>query len=240
MNYNQNGSYTPRTFEEEYTTVKGMNSFIAKVFGWMFVGLLLTAGVAFYVASNINLVYTIVTNSFLFIGLMVGELILVSVLSARITRLKTATAMGLFFFYAALNGVTLSVIFLAYTGESLASAFGITAITFGVMCVYGYVTKADLTRFSSILFMGLIGVLVLSLINMFLKSSSMGWIISIVSLFVFLGLTAYDMQKLKGYYFGTEGNTGLRNNLGILGALSLYLDFINLFLTLLRLFGRRK
>jgi len=240
LNYNQNGSYSPRTFEEEFASVKGMNAFISKVFGWMFIGLLLTAGVAYYVASNIDLVITIVTNRFLFFGLIIGELVLVSVLSARITRLRTATAIGLFLFYAALNGVTLSVIFLAYTGETLVSAFGVAAITFGIMCVYGYVTKADLTRQSSLLFMGLIGIVVLSLINLFLRSSGLEWIISIVSLFVFLGLTAYDMQKLKGYYFGTEGDTVLRGNLGILGALNLYLDFINLFLTLLRIFGRRR
>lgn len=234
------GNYGSRTFEEEYATIRGMNAFISKVFGWMFIGLLLTAGVAYYVSTNINLVLTIVTNSFLFFGLMIGELVLVAVLSARITRLKYTTALGMFLLYAALNGLTLSVIFLAYTGQSIVTAFGITAITFGVMCVYGYFTRADLTQFRSILFMGLIGLLVLSLVNMFLRSSGVEWFISILSLFVFLGLTAYDMQKLKTYYFGTEGNVALRGNLGIIGALGLYLDFINLFLTFLRLFGRRR
>lgn len=234
------GNYGSRTFEEEYATIRGMNAFISKVFGWMFIGLLLTAGVAYYVSTNINLVLTIVTNSFLFFGLMIGELVLVAVLSARITRLKYTTALGMFLLYAALNGLTLSVIFLAYTGQSIVTAFGITAITFGIMCVYGYFTRADLTQFRSILFMGLIGLLVLSLVNMFLRSSGVEWFISILSLFVFLGLTAYDMQKLKTYYFGTEGNVALRGNLGIIGALGLYLDFVNLFLTFLRLFGRRR
>lgn len=237
---NSNNNYSPRTFEEEYASVKGMNAFITKVFGWMFIGLLLTTGVAYYVANDIDLIIAIVRNDFLFYGLMIGELVLVAVLSARITKFRTATAIGLFFAYAALNGVTLSVIFLAYTGESIVTTFGITAITFGIMCIYGYVTKNDLTRFSSILFMGLIGIVVLSLINMFLGSSRMEWIISIVGLFVFLGLTAYDMQKLKGYYFGTEGDAVLRGNLGVLGALNLYLDFINLFLTLLKYFGKRR
>ncbi len=239
MNYSDHGNYGPRTFEEEYATIKGMNAFISKVFGWMFIGLLLSAGIAYYVASNPNLIYTIVTNPVLLIGLMIGELVLVSVLSARITRIKYGTAVGMFLFYAALNGITLSTIFLAYTGESIVNAFAITAVTFGVMCVYGYVTKSDLTRFRSILFMGLIGLLVLSVINLFLRSSGMEWFISLLGLFVFLGLTAYDMQKLKGYYFGTEGNEAIRGNLGIIGALSLYLDFINLFLIFLRLFGRR-
>jgi FtsH-binding integral membrane protein len=240
MSYGDNGNYGYRTFEEEYATIKGMNAFIAKVFRWMFLGLLLTAGVAFYVAGNPVLVYNIATNTFLFYGLLIGELILVAVLSARITKLKYSTSVIMFLAYAALNGLTLSILLLAYTGESVASAFGITAVTFGVMSVYGYFTKADLTRFRSILFMGLIGLLVLSVINIFLRSSGLGWFLSILSLFVFLGLTAYDMQKLKGYYFGTEGNEVLRSNLGILGALSLYLDFINLFLTFLRLFGRSR
>lgn len=228
------------TFEEEYATVRGMNAFISKVFGWMFIGLLLTAGVAYYVSTNVNLVITLVSNSFLFFGLLIGELVLVAVLSARITKLKYGTALGMFFGYAALNGVTLSIIFLAYTGSSIVTAFGITAITFGIMCIYGYFTKADLTQFRTILFMGLIGIIVLSVVNIFLRSSGVEWFISILSLIVFLGLTAYDMQKLKAYYFGTEGNAVLRENLGIIGALALYLDFINLFLTILRLFGNRR
>ena len=227
------------TFEEEYASVKGMNAFISKVFGWMFIGLLLTAGVSYYVSTNNNLIQAL-SNNFLFFGLLIGELVLVAVLSARITKLKYTTALGMFLIYAALNGVTLSIIFLAYTGSSIAAAFGITAITFGAMCIYGYVTKTDLTQFRTILYMGLIGLIVLSVVNIFLRSSGMDWFISILSLVVFLGLTAYDMQKLKAYYFGTEGNVALRGNLGIVGALSLYLDFINLFLTFLRLFGRRK
>ena len=227
------------TFEEEYASVKGMNAFISKVFGWMFIGLLLTAGVSYYVSTNNNLIQAL-SNNFLFFGLLIGELVLVAVLSARITKLKYTTALGMFLIYAALNGVTLSIIFLAYTGSSIAAAFGITAITFGAMCIYGYVTKTDLTQFRTILYMGLIGLIVLSVVNIFLRSSGMDWFISILSLVVFLGLTAYDMQKLKAYYFGTEGNVALRGNLGIVGALSLYLDFINLFLTILRLFGRRK
>lgn len=228
------------TFEEEYATVRGMNAFISKVFGWMFIGLLLTAGVAYYVSTNVSLMTALLKNSFIFFGLLIGELVLVAVLSARITKLKYGTALGMFFGYAALNGVTLSIIFLAYTGSSIVTAFGITAITFGIMCVYGYFTKADLTQFRTILFMGLIGIIVLSVVNIFLRSSGVEWFISILSLIVFLGLTAYDMQKLKAYYFGTEGNAVLRENLGIIGALALYLDFINLFLTILRLFGNRR
>ena len=170
-----------------------------------------------------------IPNILTIFGIFIGELVLVSILSARIARLSYGAALGLFFGYAVLNGVTFSIILLAYTGGSVVTAFGITAITFGIMCVYGYVTKADLTRFRTILMMGLIGILVLSLVNIFIGSSRMEWFISILSLVVFLGLTAYDMQKLKSFYFGTEGDMALRRNLGILGALALYLDFINLF-----------
>lgn len=233
-------NYNGRTFEEEYASIRGMNAFIAKVFGWMFIGLMLTAGVSFYVASTPSLVYGIVNNPILLFGLFIGEIVLVSVLSARITRLRTVTAAVMFLIYAVLNGITLSFVLLIYTGESVASAFGITALTFGIMSVYGYFTRADLTRFRNILFMGLIGVLVLSVVNMFLGSSGLGWLISMLSLFVFLGLTAHDMQTLKGYYFGTEGNEVLRGNIGIIGALGLYLDFVNLFLIFLRLFGRSR
>lgn len=240
MYYNENGNYSARTYEDEFATIKGMNTFIAKVYGWMFLGLLLTAAVALYTVSNENLIFAILTNRVLFYGLMIGEVILVSVLSARITRMKFSSAVTMFLVYAAVNGLTLSIILLVFTGESIASAFGITALTFGVMSIYGYVTRTDLTRFRSILFMGLIGLVVLSLVNIFLRSSGMEWFISMLSLFVFLGLTAYDMQKLKSYYFGTQGNISLRNNLGIIGALGLYLDFINLFITFLRLFGRSR
>jgi FtsH-binding integral membrane protein len=240
MQDNNYGNYNVRTFEDEFATIKGMNAFISKVFGWMFIGLLLSAGVAFYVATDLNLISIILGNRFLFFGLMIGEIVLVSVLSARITRLKFGTAIGMFLVYAALNGITLSVIFLVYTQQSLATAFAVTAATFGVMCVYGYFTRADLTQFRSLLTMGLIGLIILSIVNIFLNSSRLEWFISIISLFVFLGLTAYDMQSLKAYYFGTEGDHALRRNLGIIGALRLYLDFINLFLTILRFTNRRK
>jgi FtsH-binding integral membrane protein len=237
--YNGENNYGLRTYEEQYDAIKGMNTYIAKVFGWMFIGLLLTAAVGFYVSGNIDLVLAIATNPILLFGLFIAEIVMVIVLSARITKLSYGAAIGLFLAYAAINGLTFSIIFLAYTSGSIATAFGTTAITFGIMCVYGYFTRADLTRFRTLLFMGLIGVLVLSVVNIFLGSSSIDWLISIVSLFVFLGLTAYDMQRLKAFYFGTEGNSALRNNLGIIGALRLYLDFINLFLTILRFVGGR-
>ena len=182
----------------------------------------------------------LINNTLLFFGLLIGELILVSVLSRRIMKMQFQVAFGMFLLYAVLNGVTFSIIMIAYAAETIWSTFLITSVTFGIMALYGRFTRTDLTQFRSILFMGLIGVAILSLVNIFLKSSPLGWIISIVGLFVFLGLTAYDTQKLKDYYYSTDGQIELRKNLGVLGALALYLDFINLFLMLLRLFGRRK
>ncbi|HHY63808.1 MAG TPA: Bax inhibitor-1/YccA family protein [Clostridiaceae bacterium] len=217
-----------------------MNAYISRVFGWMFIGLLASGAVAYLVSTNMNIVRFIFGNRILLFGLMIAEVVLVAVLSSRITRLSYGAAVGMFLVYAALNGITLSVIFLAFSQQTIATAFVVTAATFGAMCIYGYVTRTDLTRFRNILLMGLIGLLILSLVNLFLNSSRVEWTICIISLFVFLGLTAYDMQKLKAYYFGSEGDMVLRKNLGIIGALSIYLDFINLFLTILRLADRRK
>ncbi len=228
------------TYQSEEEVRMGLNAYISKVFGWMFAGLLLTAVIAFAVSNSPGLVFAIAGNLVLFFALIIGEFVLVIALSARITKLRFGTAFGMFLLYAALNGVTFSIILIAYTYESIWNTFFITAVTFGIMALYGRFTRTDLTQFRSILFMGLIGIVVLSLVNLFLASSQLGWIISIIGLFVFLGLTAYDTQKLKGYYFATEGQGALRKNLGVMGALALYLDFINLFLMLLRLFGRRR
>ena len=215
-----------------------MNLYISKVFGWMFLGLILTASVSFVIFYTPFLDFLF--NRAIIIGLLIGEFILVAVLSRRILKMSTSTAKLSFLFYAALNGITLSIILLIYTFQSIGFTFAITAVTFGIMSIYGRFTSTDLTKFSTILFMGLIGVIILSVVNIFFASNSLQWIISILGLFIFLGLTAYDTQKLKAYYLSTQGNIQLRNNLAILGALSLYLDFINLFLTLLRLFGRRR
>ena len=223
-----------------FEAIQSLNAYIAKVYLWMCMGLAVTALTAFLFASNTNWVIGFITNPILFYGSLIGEFVLVIALSRAIMRLSFPAAAGLFGLYAVLNGLTLSVILLAYTGTSVFTTFVITAAMFGVMSVYGRITRTDLTQFRGILTMGLIGVVVLSLVNLFLRSDAMGWIISLVGLFVFLGLTAYDMQKLKSYYYGSQGDELLANRLGLLGALSLYLDFINLFLMLLRLFGRRK
>ncbi|SDP37567.1 Bax inhibitor-1/YccA family protein [Desulforhopalus singaporensis] len=211
--------------------------FLAKTFNWMAVGLGITGIVAFFTAYS-GLAYTIIGTP-LFIVLVFGELGLVFYLSARIEKLKAGTAKSLFVGYSVLNGLTLSVIFLAYTSASIAGTFFITAGMFGAMALYGLVTKKDLSGWGSFLFMGLVGIIIASVVNIFLKSSNMYWIISLIGVFVFTGLTAYDVQKIKR--MGEEGIMAQGESAitkgSIMGALALYLDFINLFLMLLRFFG---
>lgn len=211
--------------------------FLAKVFNWMAIGLGITGLIAYFTAST-GLAYAIVGGPLFFV-LVLGELGLVFYLSARIEKIQASTATGLFVGYSALNGLTLSVVFLAYTSSSIAGTFFITAGMFGAMAIYGLVTKRDLSGFGSFLFMGVIGIIIASIVNIFLKSSSLYWAISLIGVFVFTGLTAWDVQKIKK--MGEEGimNQGeaaIRKG-SIMGALALYLDFINLFLMLLRFFG---
>jgi FtsH-binding integral membrane protein len=210
--------------------------FMASVYRWMTFGLGLTALVAFSVASSEEALRFIVFNKFVFFGLILAELGLVVALSAAAARLSAATAGGLFLLYSALNGATLSVVLLAYTGASVALAFVSTAGTFLAMSVYATVTRKDLSSWGSFLFMGLIGVVIASLVNLFLHSSMMSFVISCMSVVVFTGLTAYDTQKLR--VFARAG--GAAGAMAVNGALALYLDFINLFLALLRLLGGRR
>ncbi len=211
--------------------------FLAKVFNWMAAGLGITGLVAYFTAST-GLAMTIIGSPLFFI-LVLAELGMVFYLSARIGKIQASTASSLFIGYSVLNGLTLSVIFLAYTSSSIAGTFFITAGMFGAMAVYGLVTKRDLSGWGSFLFMGLIGIIIASIVNIFLKSSGMAWMISILGVFIFTGLTAYDVQKIKR--IGEEGimNQGMEmiKKGAIMGALTLYLDFINLFLMLLRFFG---
>jgi uncharacterized protein len=211
--------------------------FLAKVFNWMAIGLGLTGVVAYLTASS-GIAMQIVASPMLMI-LVLAELGMVFYLSARVDKLQASTATGLFIGYAVLNGVTLSTIFLAYTSSSIAGTFFITAAMFGAMAIYGLVTKRDLSGFGSFLFMGLIGILVASLVNIFFQSSAMSWVISMVGVLVFTGLTAYDVQRIKSIGeqgIMTQGEEMIKKG-SIMGALALYLDFINLFLMMLRLFG---
>lgn len=216
-------------------------SFISKVYRWMGFGLLLTALAAYLAASSESFVYMLAENSMLFYGLIIGELGLVIYLSTRIQKMSAEAAAGAFIVYSILNGLTLSLILLMYTGESIASTFLSTALTFGAMSAFGYFTKRDLTTMGSYLYMALIGLIIASVINMFWANSTMYWIISYVGILIFVGLTAYDTQKIKK--IGATVNmddTQTTQKLAIMGALALYLDFINLFLMLLRVAGNRR
>jgi FtsH-binding integral membrane protein len=186
--------------------------------------------------SSPALLNAVFGNRLVFYGLVIGELGLVFAISGAIDKLSAQAASFLFILYAALNGVTMAVIFMVYTAESIGSTFVITAATFGAMSAYGYLTRRDLTSWGSFLFMGLIGVVIASVVNIFTQSSAASWIISAIGVIVFTGLTAYDTWKIKAMAAaGAEGRKP-----AILGALTLYLDFINLFLMLLRLLGNRR
>lgn len=240
--------YPPQEVQQQTVTIDESQlgaAFVAamrRVYLWMFFGLLLTTFTATAVASSQRLSELILGTPFVFLGLLIGEVALVIAISAAISRLTPAKALALFFLYAALNGATLSVIFFVYELGTIALAFGSSAILFGIMSFIGWVTKEDLTRWGGILLMGLIGIIVASVVNMFLASSTLDWIISYAGVALFLGLTAYDTQKIKKMTAAAlvQGQDQAVGRVGVLGALSLYLDFINLFLFLLRIFGRRR
>jgi uncharacterized protein len=226
------------SYQGSQTQVR-VNEFIRSVYNWMAIGLALTGFVAYYTAHNESLRQLVFSNSIVFFMLVIGELILVYSISSRINRMQASTATGLFVLYSALNGLTLSFIFLVYTSSSITSTFFICAATFGTCSIYGWMTKRDLTSFGGFMAMGLIGIIIASLVNMFIQSSGMAMIISYIGVLVFVGLTAYDTQKIKMMAVTQPADIGagaIRKG-AILGALSLYLDFINLFLMLLRILG---
>jgi FtsH-binding integral membrane protein len=218
------------------------SAFLAKVFNRMAAGLALTGITALAVVRSPAALQFIFGNRFVFYGLLVVELGLVVYLSARVAKMAATTATTLFLLYAVLNGVTLSSILLLYTGTSIAATFFVTAGMFGAMAIYGAVTKKDLSSWGSFLFMGLIGVVIAGLVNIFLQSPMVSWVMSGIGVIVFTGLTAYDVQKIRSLGAGAmmgDGEAGLRKG-AILGALTLYLDFVNLFLMLLRFLGDRR
>ena len=220
-------------------TVKGRSSFLPRVYNWMTAGLALTAVVALFTASSPALQKVVFGNSIVFYGLIIAELGVVVVLSAAVRRLSAATASVLFLLYSVLSGVTFASIFYLYTSSSIASTFFVSAGTFGAMSLYGYTTKRDLTSWGSFFFMGLIGFILATVVNIWLHSEMIYWITTYLGVFIFVGLTAYDTQKIKAIaHSGLSGED--RQKAAILGALALYLDFINLFLMMLRLFGRRR
>jgi FtsH-binding integral membrane protein len=209
-------------------------SFIRTVYAWMFGGLLLTTVAALWVVSSPAMQQLVLGNPIVRIGLIVAEIGIVFYLSLRLTKMSAAAAMAAFLTYSVLNGLTLSVIFFAYSTGSLVNAFATAAGMFGAMSIYGTVTKRDLTSWGSFFMMGLFGIIICMVVNMFLRSTGLDFVVSILGVFIFLGLTAYDTQKIRAY---ANIGGGLSDNFAIIGALRLYLDFINIFLFLLRLFG---
>jgi FtsH-binding integral membrane protein len=211
-----------------------------QVYLWMTVGLLATAGVAYFVVSTPLL--QLVANPIVFFGAIIVELVMVVALSRAIARMSPAAAVGLFFVYAALNGVTMSVIFAVYTLSSIAVTFFATACLFGAMTIIGYTTSRDLTKLGGFLLMGLIGFLIGSVINLFFASSAFYWLLTFAGIAIFVGLTAWNTQRIKNMTLTAlqQGDELAAQRIGIIGALSLYLDFVNLFLLLLRLGGRRR
>ncbi len=220
--------------------IEEQRTFIRKVYGWMTLALAVTGFVAMSVASSPALIEAVISNRFVFFALIIGELILVGSLVAAVSRMSSLTATLIFFGYAILNGVTFSLIFLAFTAESISSTFFITAGTFGVMSFYGYVTKRDLTGVGQFMMMGLIGLIIASVVNIFFHNETVYWLTTYIGVIIFVGLTAYDTQKIKNMNIvGNEGTEEDKKE-AIMGALALYLDFVNLFLMLLRIFGRRR
>jgi len=218
-----------------------VNEFIRNVYNWMAIGLGLTGFVAYFVSNSEVMMRLIFGNQLVFFGLIIGELALVFSISARVHKMQASTATSLFVLYAALNGATLSAIFLIYTRSSITSTFFICAATFIASSIFGMVTKRDLTSMGQFMFMGLIGIVIASVVNIFVRSSGMSLIVSYIGVIVFVGLTAYDTQKLRDMALSQPDglDVGVIRKGAILGALTLYLDFINLFLMLLRILGSR-
>lgn len=219
---------------------KIQQAFLTKVYGWMMLGLLVTALSSFFTITNESVMRFVFGSKITFYGLFIVQFGIVIYLAARIQKMTASVARAMFVLYSAITGITLSSIFLAFTAESIVSTFGITALMFGSMALYGYFTKKDLAGVGQFMMMGLIGVVIASVVNIFMGSDSLSWLISIISVVVFTGLTAYDTQKMKAMAYVMLDGEEIAAKGAIIGALQLYLDFINLFLALLRLFGDRR
>lgn len=224
--------------ESPVATAERVTTFLRGVYGWMCVGLGVTAAVAFWVAGSPTIVRALVTNRLLFLGLILAELGLVVYLSARVTQIASSTASVLFMVYSALNGVTLSFVLLAYTGESVANTFFVCAAMFGALALYGTTTTRSLAGLGQFAFMGLIGLIIASIVGIFWRNDALQFLIAFVGVIVFTGLTAWDAQRLKR--MAVELPDGQVRSYTVVGALSLYLNFINLFLMLLRFMGGRR
>ncbi len=225
---------TPRT-DALFSTL------LQQVYGWMAGGLALTGLIAWWVSQSDAMISLVFGNRAVFFGLIILELGLVFGLSWGLTRMSATLATGAFLLYAAINGITMAAIFLVYTGESIGSTFLVTGGTFAAMSMYGYTTKRDLSSWGNLLFMALIGLIIASIVNIFLQSDALGWVVTYAGVLIFVGLTAYDTQKIKELSARIDArDTETFQKAAIMGALRLYLDFINLFLYLLRILGKRR
>ena len=253
MEFDKKGILGRASQAQQSTAVmdEGLRAYMLKVYNFMASGILLTGLVSLIffklsVVTDANgsiVALTSIGNTIFLSGfkwvVMLAPLAVVFYMSARMGKMSVASAQTTFWIFASLMGLSLSSIFLVYTGASITRVFFITSITFGAMSLYGYTTKRDLTKFGSFLMMGLIGIIIASLVNLFLKSSMMDFVISILGVLIFVGLTAYDTQKIKNMYSASD-TLEISGKKAIMGALTLYLDFINLFIMLLRLFGQRR
>ena len=239
MNYREL-NFDGMTRERELSMSAAFPALMRKVYVWMSLALVLTGVTAYGVATSPGVLNAIFNNQILFWGLVIAEFALVIGISAAIHKLSLTTATLMFVLYSVINGAVLSSIFLIYTMSSIASVFFITAGTFAVMAFIGYTTKKDLTSMGKILFMALIGIIIATIVNIFLKSSGLEMIVSYLGVLIFVGLTAYDSQKIKNMLLMAPDAGEGAQKLALLGALTLYLDFINLFIYLLCIFGRRE
>lgn len=234
------GQAIPSQHDQELTMSQAFPVLMRKVYTWMALALVITGFTAYYVATSPAILQLIYGSPIVFWGLIIGEFALVIGLSAAMNKLSLTTATLMFVLYSVINGATLSSIFMVYTMSSIASVFFITAGTFAAMAVFGYFTKTDLSSMGKILFMGLIGIIIAGIVNIFMQSSGMAIILNFLGVLIFVGLTAYDTQKIKEMMLMAPDAGETMQKLALMGALSLYLDFINLFLHLLRLLGNRE
>lgn len=212
-----------------------LSSYTAKTFFWMFIGLGITFGIGAYLAFSGLFMAILETNPFIWLGVIIAELVVVFALSALLKKMSTGVAYFMFILYAVLNGVTFASVFLTYDVTYALLIFGVTAVTFGIMAAWGYFTKQDLSSWGKVLLFGLFGLLIMGVLGLFLDLSAVEFLISLAGVAIFLGYTAYDTQKIKAYYYMTSGDQAMRSKASIISALQLYLDFVNLFLYLLRL-----
>ena len=254
MEFNKQNIQSQATSAETHVIDEGLRAYMLKVYNYMASGIFLTGIVSLFLfklsggynievtptgISGLTSIGNALYNSALMWVVMLAPLGVVFYMSFGIKKMSVAKAQSTFWIFAALMGASLSSIFLVYTGASITRVFFITAGTFGAMSIYGYTTKRDLTKFGSFLMMGLIGIIIASIVNMFMKSTMMYYVISVIGVLVFVGLTAYDTQKIKNMYQVSDSGE-IMGKKAVMGALTLYLDFINLFIMLLRLFGQRR